>query len=174
MTVLVLIFWRSSVLFSIVVAPVYLTTSNAQVFPFLHILARMSCLVFLKLAILTGVRWGLVVILRRISLSISDAEHLFVCLLAICIGIYFIRTDSHLFKCTVLWILAKGYSCIITPTSTIESISFIPKSSPVPLGGRCPPPPSDPGNHWPDFFPCYWVFPECHIIGTIQYAVFWV
>ena len=74
---LILIFGENPCCFSIVAAPIYIPTNNAQGFSSLCILAN-ACyfLSFLILAILTGVRCHFTMVFICISLMVSDVEHL--------------------------------------------------------------------------------------------------
>ena len=138
--VLFKIFWRTSILFSMAVAPIYLPTNSAWRFPFFphpHQYLLIFCLI---IAILTGVRWCLIVVLVCISLMIGGVEHLFICLLTICMSFlqkYLFRSSAYFaIRLFVFFLVLScvSYFCMldINPLSDVSFANIFSYS----VGGR--------------------------------------
>ena len=76
-------FLRNPILFSIVAAPIYISYQLCRRVPFSSAFGFCR---FLNGGHLTGIRWHLIVTSICISQVISDDEHLFMCLLPICMS----------------------------------------------------------------------------------------
>ena len=107
MACLFLVFWGNSLLFCIGSTPIYIPTHSFGGFSLLQTLQHVLLTAFLMMAVLSRVRWYLILVFTCMSLKIRDVEHLFMCLMAICVS----SLKQSLFRCSSYFLIRLFCYC---------------------------------------------------------------
>ena len=135
------IFWGTSLLFSVVSTPIYVPPNSIGGFPFLHIFTNICYFLSFDKSHSDGCEVISHCGFYCVCLMISDVEHLFIHLLAICVSSL---NNVHSYLLPIFW-LGSFFICFTAQKNEVLTV--------------------------PSFFPAFWLFPFFSDILDVLYVL---